>query len=186
MERIKQKLHDLALALVFVVIAIGGFVYINPSGAKSVPGPGGMTWRSLPFIYSGLIMVLAILLASATICDIIRLSQRREPRDVFGRRPDQAPPTMITTVRRILVVTGFIAYAAGIRAFGFPVTTVILLFAMQFVFGRTDTVANALVATLGAIFLCILFEGFLLLPLTGELWDPISPLFPRLMSFTGF
>lgn len=186
MDRMKQKQRDLALALVFVVIAIGGFVFINPSGAKSAPGPGGLTWRSLPFIYSGLIGLLATLIAGAAISDMRRLSQRQEPRDLFGREPDQAPPEMITTVRRILTATGFIAYAAGIRILGFPIATVLLLFAMQFVFGRTDPVANAFIAAFGAIFLWILFAGFLHLPLAGELWDPISPLFSRLMSFTGF
>lgn len=182
--RLAEAAKDLALVVVLACVGVGGFLFINPAGVEVFDGPGGMSWRSLPFIYSGLLLFLVALLAASTFHDMQRLRRGREPLALLGaREPSGSDPQ--TTTRRVLTVACIFLYAASVEAFGFAISTPLLLFAMLTVLGRRNYKQSLLLALIGGLLLWILFVGVLKLPMTGLTWDPVTPVLDDLYRMTG-
>jgi hypothetical protein len=180
----RELVKDLVLAAVLFGVAVGGFLFINPTGAQVHEGPGGLSWRSLPFLYSGLLLVLVILFALSTLLDLWLIGRDEAPRSLLGaRRPVAPDPT--SDGRRVLTLAAVIGYAAALKAFGFAIATFVLLFAMLRVLGRKSYLHNGLVALVGTLLLWVLFIGILKLPIEGSIWDPVTPLFNTLYGMTG-
>ena len=182
--RLAETVKDLALAVALACVGAGGFLFVNPTGADVFEGPGGMTWRSLPFIYSGLLLFLVALLGASTLHDMLRLRRGREPLALLGERPPAASDRG-TWLKRALTVAGIFLYAAGIEAFGFAISTPLLLFAMLAVLGQRNYGRNLLLALVGGLLLWVLFVGVLKLPMTGLAWDPVTPVLDDLYRMTG-
>lgn len=180
----QERLKDLLLAAVLLVVAVGGFVFINPTGAEVTDGPGGLSWRTLPFLYSGALIVLVALFAASALLDLWLIGQGRAPRSLFGERPPVAA-NPVADARRIITLACLFAYAAAIKMFGFAIATPVLLFVMLRVLGRRNLLENLAVALIGALLLWILFVGILKLPLSGQTWDPLTPLLNDLYAMTG-
>jgi len=53
------------------------------------------------------------------------------------------------------------------------------------VLGRRNLVENLAVSLIGALALWLLFVGILKLPLSGQTWDPLTPLLNQLYALTG-
>ena len=51
--------------------------------------------------------------------------------------------------------------------------------------GRRNLVENLAVSLIGALALWLLFVGILKLPLSGQTWDPLTPLLNQLYALTG-
>jgi hypothetical protein len=180
----QERLKDLLLAAVLLMIGIGGFVFINPTGADITDGPGGLSWRTLPFLYSGVLIVLVVLFAASAVYDLWLIGQGRAPRSVFGDRPP-VEVNPVADTRRVITLACLFTYAAGIRMFGFAIAAPILLFVMLRVLGRRNLVENLAVSLIGALALWLLFVGILKLPLSGQTWDPLTPLLNQLYALTG-
>ncbi len=182
--RLAETVKDLVLAVVLACVGVGGFLFVNPTDSPVFDGPGGMSWRSLPFIYSGLLLFLVAVLAASTLHDALRLRRGREPLALLGERPP-ATSDRGTWLKRVLTVACIFLYAAGIEAFGFAISTPLLLFAMLTVLGERNHGRNVLLALIGGLLLWILFVGVLKLPMTGLTWDPVTPVLDDLYRMTG-
>lgn len=179
-----ERYKDLLLAAVLLFIGIGGFVFINPTGADVTDGPGGLSWRTMPFIYSGILLGLVALFVASTLFDLWLIKNGRPPRAIFGERPVvEGDP--VSDTRRVLVVACLFAYAASIKAFGFAIATLALLFIMLRVLGRRQWLQNLVIALIGTVLLWLLFVGALKLPLAGEVWDPVTPVLNAIYAATG-
>jgi hypothetical protein len=180
----QERIKDLILAAVLCLVAIGGFVFVNPTEAAINDGPGGLSFRTLPFIYSGALLFLVALFAASTIYDLWLMRAGKAPRSLFGERmPVEHNPT--ADIRRVITLACLIGFAAGLKAFGFAIATPVLLFLMLGVLGRSNWLENLLLALVGGAVLWILFVGILKLPLEGSFWDPVTPLLNKLYSLTG-
>ncbi len=182
--RVAETIKDLVLAVALACVGAGGFLFINPTDAPVFDGPGGMSWRSLPFIYSGLLLFLVALLGASTLHDMLRLRRGREPLALLGERPPSASDRG-TWLKRLLTVACIFFYAAGIEAFGFAISTPLLLFAMLTLLGQRRYGQSLLLSLVGGLLLWILFVGVLKLPMTGLTWDPVTPVLDDLYRLTG-
>ena len=133
-----EKVQEILLGTFVLGIGIIGFVFINPTDAPVTEGPGGLSWRTVPFIYAGLLIALAVVFLAITII--------RGPIPVDEVTPEEAEydaeeeameaaaphPTMfgvqIATLRRVAVIVALILYAQAMNAFGFAMTTPLFLF----------------------------------------------------------
>jgi Tripartite tricarboxylate transporter TctB family len=180
----RERYKDLLLAAVLLFVGVGGFIFINPTGAKITDGPGGLSWRTLPFIYSGSLLCLVLLFIAATVYDLWLIHRKQAPRSILG-----SPPVVrhdpLADLRRVVTVGCLFGYAASIKLFGFAISTPVLLFVMLAVLGRRNWPANLSVSLIGAIVLWVLFVGVLKLPLTGEYWDPLTPLLEEFYAMSG-
>ncbi|WP_420393145.1 tripartite tricarboxylate transporter TctB family protein [Acuticoccus sp.] len=179
-----ERFKDLLLAGVLALVGVGGFLFINPTGAEVYPGPGGITWRTLPFLYSGLLLGLVALYALSTVRDLLALSRHREPpARLTERAPVRRQP--VADARRVATLVALVAYAASIAPFGFAITTPVLLFAMLTILGRRGPASNLAIALVGAALLWVLFVGVLKLPMEGRTFDPVTPALNDLWRATG-
>jgi len=172
------------MAFALALVGIGGFVFINPTGSDVYPGPGGMNWQTLPLIYSGLLLALVGVYVLSTLADLRHLFRGEAPRSMLGERPPVSGSNL-SNLRRVLTLLCLVFYAVGLREVGFAIATTVLLFVMLRVLGRTDLLRNAVVSILGGLLLWILFVGILKLPLTGQFWDPLTPVLNALYQMTG-
>ena len=180
----RERIKDLVLGFVLAAIGIGGFLFINPTGAAVTEGPGGLSWRTLPFIYSGLLLLLVAFFLASTLFDFWLLSKGEPPRSLLGERPEvKADP--LSDRRRVMTLICITAYAASLGAFGFAISTFVLLFVMFRILGRTELMRNALIALVGTVLLWVLFIGLLKLPISGNVWDPVTPWLNKAYQMTG-
>jgi hypothetical protein len=181
-----ETVKDVLLGLAVMGFALGGFLFVNPTDAPVVEGPGGITWRTLPFIYSGLLLALAALFVILTLLrGPLPLSPdagKAAPADgdaangaTGGRDTAVAPARWLVGFRRLAVIVILIAYSQALGAFGFAIATPLFLFSLLYVFGRTQPRENALISFIGGFVLWILFAHLLKMPLAGEVWDPVTP-----------
>ena len=91
----------------------------------------------------------------------------------------------VSTVRRVAVIAALILYSESIGAFGFAMTTPLFLFAILYAFGRKKLVENVLVSVIGGVAFWVLFDLFLKMPLTGDVWDPVTPALAALFGAIG-
>ena len=112
-----ERYKDPALIVVLTVIGIGGFALINLGETEIYEGPGGLSWRSSPFIYSGILLVLVAIFAASTIFDVVLMRKGRSPRTFLG---DIKPTSsdQLTTLRRIAAFVMILVYAWALGAFG--------------------------------------------------------------------
>ncbi|MEM1048149.1 MAG: tripartite tricarboxylate transporter TctB family protein [Pseudomonadota bacterium] len=181
---VAERIKDLALAAVLALVGIGGFLFINPTGADYSAGPGGLTWRTLPFIYSGLLLFLVGLFAASTLYDLFLIRRGETARSLLGERP-RVTGTFVSDSRRVATLVCLVAYAAALKPFGFAIATPVLLFAMLRVLGRRRYGQNLALAVIGGLLLWILFVGVLKLPMRGDFWDPLTPALNSLYAMTG-
>lgn len=181
-----EKAKDALLGLAIVAFAVCGFLFVNPTNAPAIEGPGGITWRTLPYIYSGLLLALASLFVILT---LLRgpLPLSPDPGDVepaadddSAARPDDQPSSAtsarwLPAFRRLAVVIILVVYSQALGAFGFAMSTPLFLFALLYVFGRTQARENALISLIGGFALWVLFAYLLKMPLAGDVWDPVTP-----------
>ena len=174
-ESSKESVKDLVTAALLAVVGIGGFVFINPRGAAVNIGPGGLSWQSLPFIYSGLLLVLTAVYALTSLRGLMAARRQAGPdREARAGRTNDADAERLTNWRRAAVAICILLYALALPRFGFVITTPVLLFVLFHVFGRKDPVRNAITALVGGALLALLFIGVLHLPLQGTTWDPAT------------
>lgn len=189
-----EKSKNLALGVFILAIAIGGFLFVNPTGAPITKGIGGITWRTLPFIYSGLLFILACLFLGLTIWQGRLPSAAEDEIEASGVEEVSTqiePPAarlmgiQLATLRRLAVVTLLIIYSQALNAFGFAIATPPFLLAVLFVFGRTKLGENILVSTVGGLVLWFLFSYLLRMPLSGAIWDPLTPALNHFLRALG-
>ena len=178
---------DVALGLFVLAIAIGGFLFVNPTDAPVTEGPGGLSWRTMPFVYSGLLLLLALLFIAITLVKgpIPASSDPGESRELERESADERATEAgerpfagwrVATWRRVATVVLLVAYSQALGPFGFAATTPLFLFALFTVFGKTGWLQNLLVSVIGGLVLWLLFASLLKMPLRGSLWDPLSGL----------
>lgn len=179
-----ERYKDLGLAVALAFVGIGGFLFVNPTGAAVSQGPGGINWQTMPLLYSSLLLILVGFFAISTLIDLRKLSQGEQPPSLLGARPP-VTGTAISNWRRVLALGCLIGYAASLQAFGFAISTLALLFIMLRVLGRKNILQNAIVAVTGTLLLWVLFIGILKLPISGDVWDPLTPVLSKLYQMTG-
>jgi len=180
-----EKLKEVLLGVFVLGISIVGFLFVNPTGAPVTEGPGGLSWQTVPFIYSGLLMALAVVfLAITVIRGPIPVDEQTTEEAVAEAEEDAreaaAPHPMLfgvalSTARRIAVIVLLVVYSTTMDSYGFALTTPPFLFLVLYIFGRTKFIENLLVSLIGSAVLWTLFAYLLKMPLTGHVWDPITP-----------
>lgn len=184
----QEKWKDVALGGFVVGIALAGFVFVNPTDAPVVAQAGGMSWRTLPYIYSGLLLFLACLFIGTTILHgpvpVEDHSTEQEQTDTGNDAEDGRILTQ-SMIRRLLVVVLLIVYSQLLRSFGFAISTPIFLFAIQLTFGNRNLGKIVAVSVIGGGVLWVLFAHLLHMPLRGDLWDPVSPFLTHVLNAIG-
>ena len=180
-----EKRKEIAIGVFIFAFSVVGFLYINPTDAPVTEGPGGLTWQTIPLIYSGLLMALAVLFLATTILRGPIPVEEFSPEEAITEAEEEAREKAvskplpfgidISTVRRIAVIAALILYVKGMEAFGFALTTPIFLFLVLYIFGRKKFTENFLVAVIGGAALWLMFAYILKIRLDGSVWDPVSP-----------
>ncbi|WNK01102.1 tripartite tricarboxylate transporter TctB family protein [Thalassospiraceae bacterium LMO-JJ14] len=180
-----EKFKEILLGTFVLGIGIVGFVFVNPTDAPVTEGPGGVSWRTVPFIYSGLLMALAVVFLAITVIrgpipvDEVTAEEAVAEAEEEALEAAAPHPTLfgiqISTLRRIAVIAALIVYSQAMNAYGFAIATPVFLFFVLYVFGRTKLVENLLVSIVGSFALWTLFAHLLKMPLTGHTWDPLTP-----------
>lgn len=183
-NQVNERAKDLMTAAVLLAVGIGGFLFINPKGAAISEGPGGLSWRSLPFIYSGLLIGLTLIYGGLSALALVR-ALKNDGGSSAERSTAELARDQVNDLRRLATVACLVVFAATLPLFGFAVTTPLLLLALFYVFGRTDHAQNLLVAFIGGLGLWVLFVGILKMPPRGSLWDPLTPLLSNVLRSVG-
>ncbi len=160
---------DLLTALGLLLFAVGGFVFINPNGSGVFAGPGGMTWRTMPFVYAGLLVVFSLIYVVQSVARI-----RAEVAADAGDGPSANDKVVL--VRRGATLGFLLAYVLLLRVFGFAVMTPLFLFALFRLYGRGHWRGDLGIALVGGLLLWGLFVRVLRLNLDGDVFDPVTPL----------
>ncbi|MEV8468902.1 tripartite tricarboxylate transporter TctB family protein [Fluviibacterium sp. DFM31] len=179
--QISEGWKDLVTAVGLLVFALAGFLYINPNGSGVWPGPGGMTWRTMPFIYSSLLSVLSIIYVVQSILKI--RAERKLTRTPVP--PEQQAENRLILFRRVATFAFLMAYVSLLRVFGFAIVTPIFLFALFRLYARGDWKGDAVISLVGAFALWLLFVRILHLNLKGYTWDPVTPFLLDALSMVG-
>lgn len=190
-----EKLQEIAIGVFILGFSVVGFLFINPTNAPVTEGPGGLTWRTIPFIYSGLLMALAILFLGITLIkgpipvDEITPAEAAVEAEEEAQEAAAPHPMLfgfpLSTVRRVAVIVALVVYTQAMNAFGFALSTPIFLFLVLYIFGRMKFKENLLVALIGGAVMWVLFAYLLKMPLEGNVWDPITPALSDLLRATG-
>lgn len=179
-----DKTKDLAVGVAVLLFAIGGFVFVNPTHAPLTEGPGGLSWRTIPFIYSGLLLALAVIyLVITAVRGAVPMEEATAEEAHAHAEADaeaHAPEPMrfgfrLSTIRRTAVIIALVVYSQAIGAFGFALSTPVFLYVLLHIFGRPRVRENAIVSVVGGLALWVLFDHLLKMPLRGDVWDPLSP-----------
>ena len=190
-KEVNERVKDLVTVVLLLAVGVGGFLFINPKGAAITEGPGGLSWRSLPFIYSGLLIGLTLVYGLTSAYGLWRAVRNGED----GETGEAASPELrdegdrkaarTADLRRVAVVVCLAAYALSLPMFGFIITTPVLLLVLFYAFGRTRLSHNLTLAIVGGAVLSLLFIGLLKLPLRGAVWDPATPSVSQLFRTLG-
>lgn len=62
-----ERIKDLVLSFVLLIVGVAGFLFINPTGTEVVDGPGGLSFRTLPFVEFGALIFLVLLYVAASL-----------------------------------------------------------------------------------------------------------------------
>lgn len=184
----QEKWKDVTLGGFVVGIALAGFIFVNPTDAPVVSQAGGMSWRTLPYIYSGLLLFLACLFIATTILNgpipVEDHTTEQEQTDKSSEAEDDRIPAR-SMIRRLLVVVLLIVYSQLLKSFGFALSTPMFLFAIQLTFGNRNVGKNLAVSVIGGGVLWVLFAHLLHMPLRGDVWDPVSPFLTHALHAIG-
>lgn len=172
---------DLFTAVALLAFALGGFAFINLDGAVAYPGPGGITWKTMPFIYSGGLAFLSLIYIGQSIRKISR--EKATPRvPVSAER--EAEERLIFT-RRWITLALLLTYAALMKVIGFAILTPPFLFALFRLYGRGNALGDAALSLVGGFALWMLFVPVLQLNLKGGWFDPVTPFLLNALSMVG-
>lgn len=190
-----EKLKEVAIGIFILGFSVVGFLFINPTDAPVVEGPGGLSWQTIPLIYSGLLMALAILFLAITIfrgpipVDEITPEEAAVEAEEDAQEAAAPHPMMfgypLAVVRRAAVIVALIIYTWAMRDIGFALATPVFLFVVLYIFGRKNFRENVLVSVIGAFAMWMMFAHFLKMPLEGAVWDPVSPFLNSLFRGIG-
>ena len=182
---VNERVKDLVTAGLLLMVGIGGFLFVNPKGVAVTPGPGGLTWRSLPFIYSGLLIGLTLVYALVSFAGLLRALKERDTAPSIEVAIEDAAHSRLSNQRRLATVGCLVAYALALPQFGSVAMTPLLLVSLFYVFGRTNHLQNLALAIGGGSVLSLLFIGILKLPLRGSTLDPLTPMLSNLLRSMG-
>ena len=174
-------IKDLITAVGILLFALAGFFFINPEGNPVWPGPGGMSWRTLPFFYAGLLTLLSLAYIGQSILKI-----RKERRSTSAAATqDPSPEAQVVLFRRITTVVLLLGYVSLIKLFGFALMTPVFLFCLFRLYERGPWRGDLLISLLGSILLWTLFVRILHLNLKGNLFDPVTPFLLNALKTVG-
>lgn len=181
MWEMSEAKKDLLTGIALLLLAIGGFVFINPNGASVYAGDGGLTWRSMPFAYASAL----VLTSSIYIFQSLRKMRapggaKAEPKDELQRRTART-----VLVRRVVTLVLLLVFAALLQVIGFAILAPLFLFALFRLYERGRWQGDATLALVGGFCLWLLFVPVLKLNLAGAVFDPLTPLLMRLVAAVG-
>lgn len=179
--KVSEGVKELLTAIGLLAFAIVGFVFINPNGSGIYPGAGGMTWRTLPFFYSGALTCLALLYIVQSLLQI-RRERGVEPAVLD---PAAAAEARVVAFRRIVTLGLLLGYAMLLRVFGFAIMTPLFLFGLFQLYGRGKPAGDAGISLIGGLALWVLFVAILKLNLKGTFFDPVTPFLLKITSLVG-
>ncbi|MDC0738300.1 tripartite tricarboxylate transporter TctB family protein [Cognatishimia sp. SS12] len=172
---------DLLTALCILVFALGGFFFINSEGASVYPGDGGLTWRTLPFIYSGLLTGLSLIYLTQSFHKM-RAEDAGAPkaRDAAEERTER-----IVWVRRIGSLLLLLAFAMTLKVFGFATVVPIFLFLLFRLYQRGRWQTDLMLSIGGGFLLWVLFVPVLKMNLKGGALDVLTPILLKALKAVG-
>lgn len=172
---------DLATALGLLGFAIGAFVFINSDGASVYLGPGGISWRTMPFIYAGGLVALSLIYIAQSIAKIV--AERAETPD----RPDpaRAAEDRLIVRRRWITLALLLTYAATLKLLGFVIVTPVFLFLLFRLYARGRWRGDLALSLVGGLALWGLFVRILKLNLKGTWFDPVTPFLLDALKLLG-
>ena len=160
---------DILLSLVLMAIGAFGFLYIQygPGEALQVSQEAQITFRSFPSVISLLLLLLSGMYGASSALAAVR-ARRHPPRPAEGAALEKASrvvPPKFLLARTVSVPVLLIGFAQSIGVAPLFVVSAIFLFIAFFVFGQTNWVRMAVVATVGGALFHGLFVLILDLPL---------------------
>lgn len=172
---------DLITALAILGFAIGGFLFVNPNGVSVYPGDGGLTWRTLPFIYATLLCILSLIYVAQSL-----QKMRNERTQNVAQDDDQQPEfERVVRVRRIGSLLLLLCFAATLKVFGFAVVAPILLFLLFRLYQRGHWKTDLMLSFGGGLALWVLFVPVLKMNLKGGSLDALTPILLSTLNAVG-
>ena len=162
---------DLVTALGLLAFAIGAFVFINADGAVVYPGPGGISWRTMPFAYAGGLCILSLIYIAQSWAKIV--AERAETAE--APNPALAEEARLIARRRWVTLGLLLTYAGTLRLVGFAIVTPVFLFLLFRLYARGSWRGDLAVSFIGGLALWVLFVRILRLNLKGTWFDPVTP-----------
>ncbi|SIN76492.1 tripartite tricarboxylate transporter TctB family protein [Vannielia litorea] len=159
---------DLVTAVALLCAAIGGFVFINPNGSSIYPGAGGLTWRTLPFIYAALLSALSVIYVIQSVAKL-----RRDL--ATGQVAPVDSETRIVLFRRVGTLGLLLGFVSLLKVVGFAMVAPAFLFLLFRLYKRGPILGDAGISLCGALALWTLFVPILKLNLKGDVFDPLTP-----------
>lgn len=180
-EAPNDALKELITAVCLLAFAIGGFLFINPEGATVYPGDGGVSWQTLPFIYSSLLAALALIYLVQSVFKLrkqmragvsqISNTHSATERDVF--------------IRRIGSLVMLLAFAFSLKVFGLALATPVFLFLLFRLYQRGDWQTDMMLSVVGGFLLWVLFVPVLKMNLKGGDLDVLTPFLLKTLNAVG-
>lgn len=173
---------DLLTAVVLLLVAVAGFAFINPNGASVYPGDGGLTWRTLPFGYAGILALLACVYMAQSIRKIRSELSECAPRTAS---PEQMSEDRVVLVRRVVSIALLVGFATLLKVFGFALMAPIFLFCLFRLYQRGPWTGDLGLSVGGGLALWLLCVPVLKMNLKGDFFDPLTPALLGLTKMAG-
>lgn len=172
---------DLLTAIGILIFALCGFIFLNPEGRSAFAGSDGMTWRTMPLIYTSLLAGLGAIYFWQSVRKI-KLERGLELAHVTAQ--ERAEDRLIL-FRRVAAIGILLIYVTLMNEFGFAITTPVFMFLLFRLFKRCPWPGDALISLVGSSVLWVLFVRILHLNLKGDTWDPVTPFLLGILKALG-
>ena len=173
---------EVITALGLAVFAVCGVLFINSDGLDVYPGPGGITWQTLPVGYSWALLALALLYL---VQSLIKLRTEIASYSRPARSVQKRSEARTIFLRRTGTIVFLIVYIALLGQVGFAIATPLFLLALLRLYQRGSLGGDIAISVSGGLILWLLFVPLLKLNLRGEAFDPVTPALQRLLSLIG-
>ena len=173
---------EVITALGLAAFAVCGLLFINSDNVEVYPGPGGMTWQTLPMGYAWALLALS---AIYLLQSLNTLFKQYKVYVAPERSADEISTACTIFLRRIGTIVLLIVYIALIGQIGFAIATPPFLLALLRLYKRGSLGGDIAVAIIGALALWVLFVPLLKLNLKGATFDPVTPMLQHLMNMIG-
>lgn len=178
-----EGVKELTTAVCILLFAVSGFLFINPENVAIYAEEGGISWQTMPFVYSGLLLALSLIYILQSLLKV-RADMASPPAAITD--PKELAEKKTVLFRRLASLGLLLGYVMLLRVFGFAIMTPLFLFALFRLYERGPWKGDAVISLVGGMLLWVLFIPVLHLNLKGDTFDPVTPFLTNALKAVGF